>query len=31
MTAIESAAMIVNAQSRKGRRLFEQACAAVLD
>jgi YegS/Rv2252/BmrU family lipid kinase len=31
MAAIESAAMIVNAQSRKGRKLFEQACAAVRD
>lgn len=28
---INSAAMIVNAQSRKGQKLFEQACAAVRD
>lgn len=31
MAAIGSAAMIVNAQSRKGQAQFEQACAAVRD
>ena len=29
MTAISSATLIVNAQSRRGRRLFEQACVAL--
>lgn len=29
MTKFKSAALIVNAQSRKGRQMFEQACAAL--
>ena len=29
MTEIKSAALVVNAKSRKGQRLFEQACAAM--
>ncbi len=29
MTQIRSAALVVNAKSRKGQRLFEQACAAM--
>ncbi|WP_267396213.1 diacylglycerol kinase family protein [Sphingomonas sp. GC_Shp_1] len=31
MNAIKSAALIVNAKSRKGQRLFERACAAMAD
>ena len=31
MTAVRSAAMIVNAKSRRGQKMFEQACAALAD
>ena len=31
MTTIRSAALIVNARSRRGQKLFEQACAALAD
>lgn len=31
MSDIKSAALVVNAKSRKGQRLFEQACAAMQD